>query len=103
MTRAVLFVAAGGAMTVIGLVALVAVHDLLRRVLAINVMGTGVFVVLAAVAWRSDPSAPDPVPHALVLTGIVVTVSITAVALALVQRVEDGGGPSETSEPGPGP
>ncbi|WP_409331610.1 cation:proton antiporter subunit C [Trujillonella humicola] len=100
MTRAVVFAAAGGAMTVIGLVALVAVRDLLRRVIATNVLGTGVFVVLAAVAWRTDPDAPDPVPHALVLTGIVVTVSITAVALALVQRVEavgrDGG-----AEPGP--
>ncbi|MCF6735562.1 NADH-quinone oxidoreductase subunit K, partial [Blastococcus sp. KM273129] len=88
MTRAVLFVATGGVLTIVGLVGLVAVGDLVRRIVAVNVMGTGVFVVLAGLAWRADPENPDPLPHALVLTGIVVTVSITAIALALVQRVE---------------
>jgi multicomponent Na+:H+ antiporter subunit C len=88
VTRAVLFVATGGVLTIVGLVGLVAVGDLVRRIVAVNVMGTGVFVVLAGLAWRTDPANPDPIPHALVLTGIVVTVSITAIALALVQRVE---------------
>ena len=61
--------------------------SLLRRVLAINVMGAGVFMLLIAVAYRGPRMPPDPVPHALVLTGIVVAVSATALALALARRL----------------
>jgi multicomponent Na+:H+ antiporter subunit C len=61
--------------------------SLLRRVLAINIMGSGVFMLLVAVAYRGPDLAPDPVPHALVLTGIVVAVSATALALALARRL----------------
>ena len=39
------------------------------------------------IAYRGQTSAPDPVPHALVLTGIVVAVSATALALALIRRL----------------
>jgi multicomponent Na+:H+ antiporter subunit C len=45
-------------------------------------MGTGVFMVLVATAV-SDGRVADPVPHAMVLTGIVVAVSATAFSLAL--------------------
>lgn len=89
MTREAVFLAAGAAVALIGLCGMVATADLVRRVLALNVTGTGIFLVLATVAWRSEPERPDPVPHALVLTGIVVAVSITAVALALARRVEE--------------
>ena len=61
--------------------------SLLHRIVAVNVMGSGVFLVLIAVAYRGPGVAPDPVPHALVLTGIVVAVSATALALALVRRL----------------
>jgi len=61
---------------------------LLRKLIAINVMGAGVFHILVAVAYRGTEQAPDPVPHALVLTGIVVAVSATALALALGRRLE---------------
>jgi len=60
---------------------------LLQRLIGINVMGAGVFLVLIAVAYRGPGLAPDPVPHALVLTGIVVAVSATALALALARRL----------------
>ena len=60
---------------------------LLGRVLALNVCGSGVFLVLVALAYRSPGSPPDAVPHALVLTGIVVAVSATALALALDRRL----------------
>jgi multicomponent Na+:H+ antiporter subunit C len=62
--------------------------SLLQRIVAINVMGSGVFLVLIAVAYRGPGVTPDPVPHALVLTGIVVAVSATALALALVRRLQ---------------
>jgi len=60
---------------------------LLHRLIGINVMGAGVFLVLIAVAYRGPGVAPDPVPQALVLTGIVVAVSATALALALGRRL----------------
>lgn len=56
---------------------------LLRRVLAINIAGAGLFLLLIAVAYRGLHVAPDPIPHALILTGIVVAFSATALALAL--------------------
>ena len=60
---------------------------LLQRLIGVNVMGAGVFLVLITVAYRGPGLAPDPVPHALVLTGIVVAVSATALALALARRL----------------
>ena len=62
--------------------------SLLKRILAINVMGAGVFMLLVAVAYRGPDLKPDPLPHALVLTGIVVAVSATAMALALARRLD---------------
>lgn len=56
------------------------------RLMAINILGAGLFLLLIAAAYRSVDSAlgvPDPVPHALVLTGIVVAISATALGLAL--------------------
>jgi multicomponent Na+:H+ antiporter subunit C len=61
--------------------------SLLKRVLAINIMGAGVFMLLITVAYRGPDIPSDPVPHALVLTGIVVAVSATALALALARRL----------------
>ena len=53
----------------------------LRRIIAINLMGSGVFLVMIALAARDDPS--DPLLVALVVTGLVVAVSATALALRL--------------------
>ncbi len=56
-------------------------------ILALNVMGSGVFLVLVALAKRTGNTAPDPVPHAMVITGIVVAVSATALALTLMLKL----------------
>ncbi|WP_444677607.1 NADH-quinone oxidoreductase subunit K [Halomonas sp. E19] len=61
-------------------------HDLLRRILALNVLASAVFLLLVGLA--KTPAGIDPVPHVMVLTGIVVAVSTTAAALALVVRAE---------------
>ena len=61
----------------------------LQRIIALNVMGSGVFMMLITIAYRGPDAAPDPIPHALVLTGIVVAVSATAVALALGRRLRE--------------
>lgn len=74
----------------IGLFALIACAHPLRKILSINIMSTGVFLVFIAAAYRADNSAGlDPVPHAMVLTGIVVSVSVTALALILACKIQE--------------
>ena len=75
-------------LAVLGLHAAILQRDTLRRILAINVLGVGVFLVFIATAYNGPDAAPDAVPHALVLTGIVVAVAATALALALLRRLE---------------
>jgi multicomponent Na+:H+ antiporter subunit C len=98
MNRPELFLAVAVALVLLGVVRLLFSRDLVRRVVALNVAGSGVLLAFVVVAARSDPDTPDPVPHALVLTGIVVTVAVTALALGLVRRIElarerEGDGP----------
>ncbi|MCK8600343.1 sodium:proton antiporter [Desulfoferrobacter suflitae] len=70
-----------------GIHAFVIRTHLVRRILAFNIMGSGVFLLLVAIAHRIPGAAPDPVPHALVLTGIVVSVSFTAFGLVLLKKI----------------
>ena len=89
MTQTLLYLVSGALLVAAGLAGVVLGRELVRRILAINILGTGIFVVILALA-RRGPALPDPVSHALVLTGIVVTVSATAVALALAVRLGNG-------------
>lgn len=73
----------GGLLFIIGLGGLFVCDHMLRKILAANLAGSGLFLVLVALARRPVDAPPDPIPHALVLTGILVTVSATALALAL--------------------
>jgi multicomponent Na+:H+ antiporter subunit C len=87
MTPFVIYALAGTLIFALGLFAVVARPHLLRKLLALNVMGSAVFLILVAVAHRNREEMPDPVPHAMVLTGIVVAVSVTAFALLLMRRI----------------
>lgn len=87
MTTSVLYGLTGIALFVLGFYGLIAYAELLRKILAVNIMGGGVFMVLVAVAYPGSDSQPDPVPHAMVLTGIVVAISAMALALTLSRRV----------------
>ena len=71
----------------IGLVGALTVAHPIRRILALNVMGSGVLLLLVAIGYRGVEVPADPVPHALVLTGIVVAVAATALALVLMVRL----------------
>lgn len=86
MSNPAVFLAGGAALFVLSLYGLVVRRHLLIKILAINMMGSGVFTMLMAASIRSA-GEPDPVPHAMVLTGIVVTVAATALGLALLLRV----------------
>jgi multicomponent Na+:H+ antiporter subunit C len=82
-----LYTLAGSALFVIGLYGLMTRPHLLHKVLALNISSAGVFFVFVGIARRVPGTTPDPLPHAMVLTGIVVTVSSTAFALALAKRI----------------
>ena len=79
----------GAGLFAIGLRGALLHGSVLARILAVNVCGAGVFLLFVVVAYRGPGLTPDPVPHALVLTGIVVAVSATALALALARRLRD--------------
>lgn len=87
MSAAFLYALVGVGLFTIGLYALIVHAHLLRKILAINIMGSGVFLVLVALARRTEDAQPDPVPHAMVITGVVVAVSATALALALMLKL----------------
>lgn len=89
MSNASLFALVGAGLFSLGLYALIMHTHLLRKILAINVMGSGVFLVLVALAKRTGGASSDPVPHAMVITGIVVAVSATALALILMLKVSE--------------
>lgn len=85
MSSGLLFACVGALLFAMGVAGVILISHLLRRILAFNVMGSGVFLILVGLAQRHDVA--DPVPQAMVLTGIVVAVAATALALALVRRL----------------
>lgn len=87
MSSWVLYALSGMVMFSVGLVGLFTHQHVVKRILAANIMGSGVLLVLVALARRVPFGPPDPVPHALVLTGIVVSVSSTALGVALARRI----------------
>jgi multicomponent Na+:H+ antiporter subunit C len=86
VSAALLYAITGCALFALGLAGTLLLAEFLRRVLAFNVMGSGAFLVFVGLAQREGVA--DPVPQAMVLTGIVVAVAATALALALMQRLE---------------
>jgi len=89
MTPGLIYALAGVALFVLGLAGVVVLNQALRRILAFNLMGSGAFLTLVGLAQRDG--GVDPVPQAMVLTGIVVAVAATALALALARRLAQGG------------
>ncbi|MDP1560847.1 MAG: NADH-quinone oxidoreductase subunit K [Pirellulaceae bacterium] len=87
MTPTLNYALTGVVLFSVGLSGLFFCAHLLRKILSVNMAGSGVFLVFVALARRQPDVPPDPVPQALVLTGIVVAVSATAVALALFRRL----------------
>lgn len=102
MSPFILYALTGVGLFVLSLYAFIIHAHLLRKILALNIMGSGVFLIWVALAGRSWGVAPDPVPHAMVITGIVVAVSGTALALALMLKLCQATGhailPEETPE-----
>jgi multicomponent Na+:H+ antiporter subunit C len=84
MSAALVFAGSGVLLFGLGLFGFIVHRHLLRRLLAFNIMGSGAFLVLVGLA--QDGRGIDPVPHAMVITGIVVAVASTALALVVFRR-----------------
>lgn len=92
-----LYLATGAVLWLLGLHSLLVQRQVLRQIVAVNIMGSGVFMVMVALATRSDTT--DPILHALVVTGLVVAVSATAFALRLALHVLQAPRDSAKSSP----
>jgi multicomponent Na+:H+ antiporter subunit C len=115
MSGATLFGLCGAALVGLGLYGLICQPGALRKILAFNLIGSGVFLLFGAIARRGGGilSATqagagtgidgDPVPQALVITGLVVAFAATAIAVALVVRLAETRGRSTLDAEAPSP
>jgi multicomponent Na+:H+ antiporter subunit C len=89
MSTATLFGLFGAAAAGLGLYGLIVNPQPLRKILAFNLLGSGAFLFFGVVARRGAAAGfgGDPVPQAMVITGIVVAFSATALAVALLLRL----------------
>jgi multicomponent Na+:H+ antiporter subunit C len=105
MTIAAIFGICAATLIGIGAVGLVTRAHLLRRLVAFNVLGSGVFLMFGALGNRDPARLADPVPQAFVITGIVVALAATALAVALIVRLFEETGratlPGEDEAEGP--
>jgi multicomponent Na+:H+ antiporter subunit C len=94
MSTATLFGLCAALAAGLGLYGVIANPQPLRKILAFNLLGTGVFLFFGVVARRGAAAGfgRDPIPQALVITGIVVAFSATALAVALVLRLFQASG-----------
>jgi len=85
LTPGLLFALTGIALFACGAAGVILAPHLLRKIISFNVMGSGAFLVLVGLAQRDG--GVDAVSQAMVLTGIVVSIAATALALALARRL----------------
>lgn len=95
---------------VIGLYTVLTHPNLIKKIIGINIMETSIFLFFVSIGFIEGAQAPiidpttgeqffvNPLPSAMILTGIVVAVSITAFALSIVVRIHDAYGTIELDE-----
>jgi multicomponent Na+:H+ antiporter subunit C len=73
----------------LGLYGLITNPQPLRKIIGFNLLGSGVFLLFGVIGRHGAAAGVgnDPVPQALVITGIVVAFSATALAIALLLRL----------------
>lgn len=103
-------------LVMIGLYAMIANTNLVKKIIGLNIFQTAVFLLLITISTKKDGTLPilipyeylhlfpdpvpyvNPLPHVMILTAIVVGVSVTAVALALVIRIHRAYGTTDENE-----
>lgn len=104
MNAATLFGLCGATLVGFGLYGLITNPEPLRKILAFNLLGSGVFLVFGSISRRAAASGlgGDPVPQAMVITAIVVAFAATAMAIALVLRLFQETGRATLNPDNPG-
>jgi multicomponent Na+:H+ antiporter subunit C len=89
MSAVTLFGLGGAALVGLGLYGFVVQPEPLRKLLAFNLLSSGVFLLFGVIARRGAAAGlgGDPIPQALVITGIVVAFAGSALAVALLLRL----------------
>lgn len=100
----------------IGLYGVIAKPNFIKQAIALSLFQTGIFIFYISMAvidngtapvWFPDPADPgqkfqgpydNPLPHVLILTAIVVSVSVLAVALALIINIRRAYGTIESDQ-----
>lgn len=97
----------------VGIYTVLSRSNLMKKIIGINIMGSAIFLLLISSANIKGGIAPivqhgghlpegafyvNPLPAALVLTGIVVSLSVTAFALSIVVKLNDYYGTIESNE-----
>lgn len=95
---------------VIGLYTVLTHPNLIKKIIGINIMETSIFLFFVSIGYIHGGQAPilnldgrpalyvNPLPSALILTGIVVAVSITAYGLSMVIKIYEYYGTIELDE-----
>ncbi len=86
----------------IGLYGVISKNNLIKKIMGLTIVNSSVVLFFIAIGYRKDGVAPiistkiadgispllvNPVPQALMLTAIVISISLTALALALVVKI----------------
>jgi len=89
---------AGSALVLMGLLGMLLPTSILRKLLAFNIMGSGIFLLLLALRPPGPDGVADPVAQALILTGIVIAIAATALGVRLARRYYQLSGQTELPE-----
>ncbi|MDH5361491.1 MAG: cation:proton antiporter subunit C [Gammaproteobacteria bacterium] len=91
-----------------GFYIVIAQGNLVKKIIGLNIFQTSVFLLYISMGKVSGGTAPilvesdvaysNPLPHVLILTAIVVGVATTAVAMALIIRIQKAYGTIEEHE-----
>ena len=109
MNSLTLYGLCAAALVGLGLYGLICLPGVLRKILAFNLLGSGVFLLFGVIGRRGGGPLTlagtgvdvDPVPQALVITGLVVAFAATAIAVALLLRLTDATGRATLDGEGP--
>lgn len=94
MSEVTLYGLLGSLLVGLGLYGLIVGASALRKILAFNLLGSGVFLLFGVIALRGAGAgfSGDPIPQALVITGLVVAFAATALAVGLLVRLAETAG-----------